>query len=148
MSKLNPNAGEWVPTYVSICCFISRLSLTPFPFRFSAPAASPAKATASPVKAADPAEKAQSPVKKSEEAPASSPANSKTPLERAAEFGHDVTLNEDGEPISYVRERPEDSYCPPNALGNTIVLLADETVFRRRATRRCTTGSSTRRSIC
>lgn len=25
MSKLNPNAGEWVPTYVALCCAISSL---------------------------------------------------------------------------------------------------------------------------
>lgn len=38
------------------------------------------------------------------EAPAAAvAANSKTPLERAAEFGHDVALDENGEPISYVR---------------------------------------------
>ncbi|OWZ14439.1 hypothetical protein PHMEG_00012091 [Phytophthora megakarya] len=73
MSKLNPNAGEWVPTF----------------------SASPAK-VASPEK-----EKAPTPVKKETESSAPAPANSKTPLERAAEFGHDVALDEHGEPISY-----------------------------------------------
>ncbi|KAE9324425.1 hypothetical protein PF008_g17120 [Phytophthora fragariae] len=91
MSKLNPNAGEWVPT-------------------FSAPAASPTKssAAASPVKepaAADPApapkSEADAPAATAAAASAAAPANSKTALERAAEFGHDAALNEDGEPISY-----------------------------------------------
>ncbi|KAG6617567.1 Eukaryotic translation initiation factor 4 gamma 1 [Phytophthora cinnamomi] len=96
MSKLNPNAGEWVPT-------------------FSAPAASPAKSSASPVKeppAAEPAPAPKSEAKskskdkdkdkeKPEAPPAAPAASSKTPLERAAEFGHDAALNEDGEPISY-----------------------------------------------
>ncbi|POM66301.1 hypothetical protein PHPALM_17859 [Phytophthora palmivora] len=73
MSKLNPNAGEWVPTYVS----------------------SPAKSM-SPVK-----EKPQTPVKKEPETPSPASANNKTALERAAEFGHDVALDENGEAISY-----------------------------------------------
>ncbi|EEY59358.1 uncharacterized protein PITG_11369 [Phytophthora infestans T30-4] len=69
MSKLNPNAGEWVPT-------------------FSAPAASPTKSSS-----------AASPVK--EKSPSVASTNSKTALERASEFGHDVALDENGEPISY-----------------------------------------------
>eukprot|EP00644_Phytophthora_capsici_P009114 jgi/Phyca11/541390/estExt2_Genewise1Plus.C_PHYCAscaffold_60671 len=93
MSKLNPNAGEWVPT-------------------FSAPVsesiASPVKSSkvASPVKEKAPSNKDKTPVKKSEvetstKGAAASPANNKTALERAAEFGHDAVLDENGEPISY-----------------------------------------------
>ncbi|KAK1942928.1 Eukaryotic translation initiation factor 4G [Phytophthora citrophthora] len=92
MSKLNPNAGEWVPT-------------------FSAPVsestASPVKSSsvASPVKEKTTSNRDKTPVKKSEvETPTkavASPDSSKTALERAAEFGHDVALDENGEPISY-----------------------------------------------
>ncbi|KAH7485163.1 Eukaryotic translation initiation factor 4G [Phytophthora ramorum] len=79
MSKLNPNAGEWVPTFSAASPAKS-------------PAASPAKETENlPTK---------SPAKKTEAA-AAEPANSKTALERATDFGHDVALNEDGDPISY-----------------------------------------------
>ncbi|KAG3113207.1 hypothetical protein PI125_g7537 [Phytophthora idaei] len=95
MSKLNPNAGEWVPT-------------------FSAPAASPTKSSsvASPVKEKAPSSGDKTPVKKSEtETPTPAAAvstNSKTALKRAAEFGHDVALDENGEPISY------EGYSPPH----------------------------------
>ncbi|KUF88469.1 hypothetical protein AM588_10002718 [Phytophthora nicotianae] len=87
MSKLNPNAGEWVPT-------------------FSAPAASPTKSSAaSPVKEKTLSSVDKTPVKKTEvetPAPAATVStSSKTALERAAEFGHDVALDENGEPISY-----------------------------------------------
>ncbi|KAG7396433.1 hypothetical protein PHYBOEH_002250 [Phytophthora boehmeriae] len=84
MSKLNPNAGEWVPS-------------------FSAPVAqstsSPVKkssASASPVKEKSPESVAVA--KTESEVSANS---NKTALERAADFGHDVAVTEDGEPISY-----------------------------------------------
>ncbi|KAF4033553.1 Macrophage migration inhibitory factor domain-containing protein4G [Phytophthora infestans] len=88
MSKLNPNAGEWVPT-------------------FSAPAASPTKSSsaASPVKEKSPCSEDKTPVetveKEASTLVALASTNSKTALERASEFGHDVALDENGEPISY-----------------------------------------------
>ncbi|KAF1778872.1 Armadillo-type fold [Phytophthora cactorum] len=82
MSKLNPNAGEWVPTF-----------------------STKSSSVASPVKEKAPSSGDKTPVKKSEtETPTPAAAvstNSKTALERAAEFGHDVALDENGEPISY-----------------------------------------------
>ncbi|KAF1778857.1 Armadillo-type fold [Phytophthora cactorum] len=82
MSKLNPNAGEWSP-----------------------PSPTKSSSVASPVKEKAPSSGDKTPVKKSEtETPTPAAAvstNSKTALERAAEFGHDVALDENGEPISY-----------------------------------------------
>ncbi|KAF1788601.1 Armadillo-type fold [Phytophthora cactorum] len=116
MSKLNPNAGEWVPTYASL---LSLLARSPYPkippliplllqFLGARSFSTKSSSVASPVKEKAPSSGDKTPVKKSEtETPTPAAAvstNSKTALERAAEFGHDVALDENGEPISYVRE--------------------------------------------
>ncbi|CEG43129.1 hypothetical protein, variant 1 [Plasmopara halstedii] len=85
MSKLNPNAGEWVPT-------------------FSATVASPSNSL-SPVKTHAPTSQDQTPVQNETELLAKSGVNMsvyrKTTLERTIEFGRGISSNNNEESISY-----------------------------------------------
>lgn len=113
MSKLNPNAGEWVPTYVittnsSPCTFCDHLPLFTCSFVSPIAVASPTNslALASPLEDETFSNTDMLMLKQIEieTSSAAAGANQKMPLERGTEFGHELALDENGQPISYVGE--------------------------------------------